>query len=131
MPVLVDAVAYFSPLIRQMENPTEDICLERARDFFGEGWADTFTHRDSSAHVSRKDVEKRRTEVKDLQKRLKTAMEEGVVRLGFPSKTSNTSNNFVLAASLHPDRHVIKKLVEHMEKTREADPAKSESEVRR
>lgn len=117
--LLLDAVAYFSPLIKQLENPEVPICFERAEEFFGQGWRQTFRRRGGLEKTSKTIVNHRRGAIKNMQAILKTGVQEGLRRIGLPPKVSTATNTFVYAAALHPDSVVVEKILDYLKKARD------------
>ncbi|CAM9498265.1 unnamed protein product [Pylaiella littoralis] len=115
-PVLLDAIAHFSPLIKQVFYPELDICCERADEFLGPAWKETMSHK----KTSKKEAAGRKKLIKDIQTRVKNGVQEGLRRIGLPPKFSTTPATLVYAASMLPNSVVVKKIVEYLQTTRDA-----------
>lgn len=96
---IYDVLALEGPLIRQLANRDDDVCVQRATEMFGDGWRTCQSEKAIKGHFDK------------LRTRVKTKIE----RLGVTINMQNLIT-LVYAAALCPERPIIKFLIDHFKK---------------
>lgn len=132
-PQLLDTAAFFSPLIRQMQSPGEQICARRAEEFFGHGWEDYFLGSDSGGEKSaaRKGIhakamdrmafEAKKEFIEASQTKLMASVLEGLTLMGAESKKNKSPIYAVYAMALHPSSPFVAGITEHLQRARNGE----------
>ena len=107
-PSYVNGVDKLAPLICQHYDTRADICTERAENVFGPAWRELRKRRDN---LSTSETAK----TKEMQGVLNTLVAGMITRCGLKhSRKCATILTLTFAKVLHPERHVIAKIFEHL-----------------